>query len=548
FRSHTSGGKATQADRDKMTQLIRDIRTMTEQVGMERGSPILLSIRVPDSVGYCNDIGLDVNQWLQEGLVDLMTVNCFFRAEDWSASVAMGHQYNVPVYASLSETRMTGPAGEIRGSFDSYMGRASAAWAEGVDGIYMFNYTNDDHPNSPLWKLAGDPATLEGVNKIYTTGARGVEYMSSGLAGGLSHLNRTVVSPERTMSIAPGQTRTIPLTIGDDLSDRTPEDARVRLRLQTANLPNANRLGVRLNGQLLTGGVLSNGYLDFAVDLALVNRGVNEFRLEGSPLLTQNVTLQDLLVYVSFRPTGFRAPMLEEAFLTGSPANPAAGEYALGPLVGAEPSPSVGRFLGSWSRGQGSNTSRFQVVGSGLGYADMDAREGAVRFHSPTAISGKESVLRPFDASDVTTDDRVFYMAGLMSFDQNFSTAANAIALTGLLNAEEGDPSVSYTIGLQWGFRGDGDGGVDAVVRYRDNGSPYPVVTNVVGDNIQPGTHLFVMRVDVDVDGGLDNVTVWLNPTNLWAEGLPSLGLDGACWLTPNGDPNRLVDTLVFST
>jgi len=545
FRSHTSGGKATQADRAQMTQLMRDIRTMTEQVGMERGRPILLAIRVPDSVGYCRDVGLDLNQWMREGLIDLMSVSCYFRAEEWRASVALGHQYNVPVYASLSETRMTGPAGEIRASFDSYMGRASAAWAEGVDGVYMFNYSDD---RSPLWNLAGDPATLEGVNKIYTTGARSVRYMFRSLAGGLDYLNRTVVSPERTMSIAPGQTRTIPLTIGDDLADRTPEDARVRLRLQTANLPNADRLGVRLNGQLLTGGVLSNGYLDFAVDLALVNQGVNEFRLEGSSLLTKSVTLQDLLVYVSFRPTEFRAPMIEEAFLTGAPANPAAGEYAIGSLVAAEPSPSVGRFLGSWSRGQGSNTSRYQVVSSGLENSDLDTRDGAVRFHSPTAISGKESVLRQFDAGDVTPDDRIFYMAGLMRFDQDFSTAGSAIALTGLLNAEEGDPSVSWTIGLEWGFRGNGAGGVDAVVRYRDNGSPYPVVTSVVGKNIQPGTHLFVMRVDVVAGSSADNVTVWLNPTDLWTEGLPSLAFDAACWLLPNTDPNRLVDTLVFST
>jgi len=544
FRSHTSGGKATQADRDQMTQLLRDIRTMTEEVGLQRGSPILLSIRIPDSMGYCRDIGLDVPRWLQEGLVDTMAVSCYFRAEEWSASVALGHQYDVPVYASLSESRMSGEAGVIRKSYDSYMARASAAWQEGVDGIYMFNYTDDD---SPLWNAVGSPATLEGVNKVYTTGARGVGYMSSGLAGGLSYLNRTVVSPERTMAIAPGQSKTIPLVIGDDLSTRSPSNARARLRLQVANLPEASGLEVYLNGAPLAGGTLSNGYLDYMLDLALVQQGTNQFRVTGDAGLSGSVTLKDLLVYLTFRPTGFRSPALDEAFLTGTPADPALGQYAAGPLVHAGTPPVVSPFTGPWLAGQGTHADCFQVVEASLSRPDLDTRGGAVRFQSATVLSGKESVLRGFDASDVTTADRVFYMAGLMSFDEHFSTSADATALTGLLNAEEGDPGVLWTIGLQWGFQGDGAGGVDAVVRYRDNATGYPVVTNVVGDNLAPGTHLFVLRVDVDTSSSTDTVSVWIDPADTWGEVAPSLGFDAACWLLPSTDPNRLVDTLVLS-
>ncbi|MBN2025037.1 MAG: hypothetical protein JW809_19830 [Pirellulales bacterium] len=540
FRSHTSGGKATQADRDQMTQLIRDIRTMTERVGLERERPFLLSIRIPDSMGYCRDIGLDVTQWLQEGLVDTMAVSCYVRAEPWSASVALGHQYDVPVYASLSESRMSGEAGAIRKSFDSYMARASGAWQEGVDGIYMFNYTDDD---SPLWNIAGDSATLAGVNKVYTTGARGVGYLSSSLAGGMAYLNRTVVSPERTMTIAPGAFRDIPLTIGDDLSGRSPADARARLRLQVANLSSADGLSVWLNNTLLPTGSLANGYLDYMLDLSLVEQGNNVFRIAGDPFLGGNVTLKDFLVYLSFRPIGFRAPTLEEAFLTGSPADPARGQYAVGPLVGA--APNVSPFAGPWVQGQGSHPEYFQVVASGLDRADLDTRAGAVRYQSPTALAGAQTALRTF-ASDATTSDRVFYMAGLMSIDENFSTDAGATAMTGLLNAEEGDPNVPWTIGMQWGFQSDGAGGVDAVVRYRDNATNYPVVTTVVGDNVEPGTHLFVVRVDVDVSSSTDNVAVWLDPADTWSEAAPSLAFDAACWLLPSDNPDRLVDTLVL--
>ncbi|MBN2217976.1 MAG: family 10 glycosylhydrolase [Pirellulales bacterium] len=545
FRSHTEGGTATDTDRGQMTQLMRDIRTMTEQVGMQRGRPILVSVRIPDSMGICSGIGLDVPQWLQEGLVDTMAVSDYYQAEDWSASVALGHQYDVPVYACLAESRMSGAAGVIRDSYESYMGRASAAWAEGVDGIYMFNFF-DDH--SPLWDMAGDQATLAGVNKVYTTDARGFSYMPGAIVNGMSYLNRTVVTPDHTMTIARGQYQDIPLTIGDDLSGYSSSEARVKLRLQVANLTSPDNFRTWLNNTLLTGGALANGYLDYMVPLSLVNQGSNTFRLNNQYSSSQAVTLQDLLVYLSFRPTGFRDPTLEEAFLTGSPADPAKGQYAVGALVNGS-SPTVEPFLGNWVQGQGAHPECYQVVSTGLAYSDMDTRDGAVRFQSSTAISGKENVLRAFDASDVTTEDTVFYMAGLMSFDGNFSTSSTSLALTGLLNAEEGDPSVSWTIGIQWGFRGDGAGGVDAVVRYRDEASGNPIVTNVVGDNVTAGTHLFVARVDVDYTGNsTDNVMVWFDPSDTWSEAAASLGFDAACWLLPSTDPNRLVDTLVFST
>jgi hypothetical protein len=370
--------------------------------------------------------------------------------------------------------------------------------------------------------------------------------MNSALAGGINYLNRTVVSPERTMTIAPSQSKEIPLTVGDNLTTYTSLEARVRLRLQVTNLPGAEKLDVRINNQLLSGGVLVNGYLDYSVPLSLVNQGVNNFSIGGNASLTQNVTLKDLLLYVTFRPTGIATPILHEYFLVGDPPSVANGQYGVAPLLATNPSPNVSRFVGSWQQAQGSQPNRFEVVGTGLEYTDMDSAGGAVRFSSPTAISGTESVKREFDVSDVTTEDRVFYLAGLMSFDENFSTATNAIALTGLLNAEEG-AAVPWTIGLQWGFEGDGSGEVDAVVRYRDNGSPNPVVTNVVGDNLAAGTHLFVMRVDADVSASTDNVSVWLDPADTWSEGLQTLSFDAACWLLPSTDPNRLVDTLVLS-
>jgi hypothetical protein len=45
----------------------------------------------------------------------------------------------------------------------------------------------------------------------------------------------------------------------------------------------------------------------------------------------------------------------------------------------------------------------------------------------------------------------------------------------------------------------------------------------------------------------MDNVPVWLDPADTWAEGLPTFSFDAACWLLPTTDPDRLIDTLVLS-
>ncbi len=546
FRSHTTGGTATDTDRAQMTQLVRDIRTMTEQVGMQREKPILVSIRVPDSMELASDIGLDVNQWLTEDLVDTMSVSGYFRAEHWQESVALGHQYDVPVYACLSDSRMGGSAGTLRKSKESYWARASGAWQEGVDGIYMFNYFSD---SSELWDVVGSPDTLAGKTKVYTTGARGVESMTSALSGGIGYLEREVVSPERTASLAPGQARTYKLSVGDNFSEPG-LDGRVRLRLQMANLSDVGDMQVRINNQILSGGTVSGGFVDYLIDPTLVNQGWNDFMLGLNPSTAQSATIQDLQLWVTYRPDTPPDPIVWETFVVGNPADASLGEYSQGNLVGA--APTLGLFNGPWAKASGTVDGVFQVVASGLTHENVEAEGGAVKFQHNATLAETHSVKREFSQDALSNDDDVIYVTGMMSFDENFNTSFGSQALTGLLNAEEGDPDVPWTIGLQWGFQGNGAGGVDAVLRARDNNSPdYSVETVVLASNIDPGTHLFAMKVQIDPGGDAsDQISVWLDPADVWSEleaGSPTLSDTFACWLIPYTDPDRPVDTLLFS-
>ena len=142
FKSVAWGDRAGPDERAAMTSLMQRIREMTETVGMQRGKPILVAIRVPDSVPFCRAIGLDLEAWLRQGLVDLMVTTGYFRLNPWQYSVALGHKYGAKVYACLSEVRPSSDApqynSQYRNSPQGYRARAIQALKAGVDCRYLF--------------------------------------------------------------------------------------------------------------------------------------------------------------------------------------------------------------------------------------------------------------------------------------------------------------------------------------------------------------------------------------------------------------------------
>ena len=304
FKGPAWGKDASQAELDKLTSMVREVRQATERIGLRRGRPILVAVRVPDSVAYSRAMGIDVERWMKEGLIDLMAVTGYFRLSHWDVSVKLGGRYGVPVYACLSETRMRdGEARKARASLACYRGRATNAWAAGAAGVYLFNAFN---PRSPLWRQLGEPKTLATMDKLYTTGARGVGVVSRWMANGERRfLKRSVLSPERPAALTPGKTTTIRLRVGEKvgtLADKklSPE---VKLRLRVKGLPSPRDLAVAANGTALAEGKGSGRYVDYAIRPTLVRKGENRFDVTLKPASTAKPTLQDLLLWVRYKPS-----------------------------------------------------------------------------------------------------------------------------------------------------------------------------------------------------------------------------------------------------
>ncbi len=167
FRSVATGGVATAEELALMTQLMRDLKAITEEVGRKKGRPIVIAARLPDSVEYDRAIGLDLVTWMREKLIDIWIGGGYFLFNPWEKSARLAHECGVKFYASLDESRIhlaTKRLGrrEIRGrnSVPFYAARISAALAAGCDGVYVFNLENAHLRRVALLDVAKTPEKL----------------------------------------------------------------------------------------------------------------------------------------------------------------------------------------------------------------------------------------------------------------------------------------------------------------------------------------------------------------------------------------------------
>jgi len=168
FIETMKGEPVPREKRAAMTALWRRVRALTDRIGRERGRPLLIAVRIPDSVGYCRAMGLDVDQWLAEGLIDVVVGGGYFKLEPWENLVSLGKKFDVPVYAAFVRRRIepNAPAPEGPTALDIWRGEALMAWRAGVNGIYTFNRFV---PTDPIFRELGDPALLETLDHVEQT-------------------------------------------------------------------------------------------------------------------------------------------------------------------------------------------------------------------------------------------------------------------------------------------------------------------------------------------------------------------------------------------
>ena len=213
---------------------------------MKRGRPILVTVRAPLSVESCKAIGIDIETYLKDDLMDIMIAGQDYIqmavASSLKDMVDLGHKYDVPVYALLVPPK---PYDLYRNDNRAWYAAAMNRWYWGADGIYLFNL----FPTKPnvLFSQLGSVESLKGRDKIYAIDNPVQESV-------LGTFKLVMVGPNRLpLTLAPKKYVDIKLPVGEDIVANTLPGKNVStlLRFQLTNLMQGDEIKVRFNGHLL---------------------------------------------------------------------------------------------------------------------------------------------------------------------------------------------------------------------------------------------------------------------------------------------------------
>ena len=288
-----------------MTDLVRRVRTLADEVAAARGRPLLVAARTPYTVADARFIGLDLATWLDEDLLDLFIPGGASESrmsESFGEAVELGHQHEIPVYPcidwgfwnhwaylALSEERYPTHGDWLQslrqekkshaiaingwqGTLPSWRGAAANLLNAGADGIYTFN---GFFAGPEVWNEIGSLEPMAGKTKLF-----GIDQF-----GGESSFSSSFSSSKdsRRVAVKPGAPLRAHFQVGEDPTSSTS----LHFRLHLWELTARDELRVALNGVFLDslkpsvplGAAPSGCWLESNVGDELVRVGNNDLEI-----------------------------------------------------------------------------------------------------------------------------------------------------------------------------------------------------------------------------------------------------------------------------
>ena len=265
FSRRMRGEPCTTEEIATITSMMEEIRSLADAAAEQRGRPLLIAVRVPDTFTTCLDNGMDVSVWLEGDLIDLLIIGGGYApwslpVETW---VEAARPYGVPVYPCVNIGKESLPL--VRGL-------ASSWYRAGVDGLYFWNLgtpfefmTGDELIEARRRCYAcvhevGDADMLVGKDKLFS-----VDSATGGILPYYAHLSAPRLLPieSKRGALRTGVIGRLPLIVGDDLVSHPPTKATLNLEFDNTSWKEA--LLIRLNGGELTNGQFapaSDGQMD----------------------------------------------------------------------------------------------------------------------------------------------------------------------------------------------------------------------------------------------------------------------------------------------
>ena len=169
-----------------ITSLVADIRQRLDQVGQECGRDLFLFVRIPPTLKHCRWSGLNVQNWIERHLVDvLIPAQLMTLAQDMPIDefVALAQPQGVQVYPALyprSNWRWAWHGGAPtqytsrvirRVTPAMFRGAAANYWHLGAAGFQLFNFRTITVPQPDedyrVMRDLAHPACLNLANKVF---------------------------------------------------------------------------------------------------------------------------------------------------------------------------------------------------------------------------------------------------------------------------------------------------------------------------------------------------------------------------------------------
>ena len=300
FKSVGDGGYASQQEMDDYTEMLRSLRDYAEMVGRRRGRPIYFAFRLPDSLMLCKLMGMDVERWMKEGLMDIYIASGDNgRYGDYEPIAEACRQYGIQFFGSVDSSWINAshPA-FARNSVASFNAQFASANVLGASGLYMFNmfYCESYFPH-----VRREPADLKYADKSYFASPHAPSKLNANQPAYGTEGLRPVLCPAMPSRILAESSRTYHIDFADDLQAFADDDPQKPTKVQlllNATLADGAPMRAALNGVELRHLSTANEVATFDIPWNAPRLGTNELTVFGTaaqtsdtPLLTGKVML-----------------------------------------------------------------------------------------------------------------------------------------------------------------------------------------------------------------------------------------------------------------